>query len=184
MKARSCIRPTLALLAVLVLVGIAATPVHALTVNCPNDKTGECDSWFFDKPTATNACCTNITITITGNQSNVTTCVSTYTRFWQVADCCTKYSCSQTVTVKDTTPPVITCASNKPVQCGTAWHFDPPMAFDACCGTNVTVSLVGSNLVSATSCQQVWAGLWQAVDCCTNYSAICTQLVFIAAAAS
>jgi hypothetical protein len=81
--------------------------------------------------------------------------------------------------IVDTTPPSITCAGNKTVQCGTTWSFDRPTASGVCCGTNLNYWLVGSNLVSSGWCQNVWAGLWQVSDCCSNYSAICTQLVTV-----
>ena len=44
----------------------------------------------------------------------------------------------------DTTPPVLACATNKTVQCGTAWNFDPPTGSDACSGTNLTISVLST----------------------------------------
>ena len=74
------------------------------------------------------ACASNRTFTITINDAygntNSTNVVYTWTA--------------------DTTPPVLTCASNKTVECGAQWSFDPPMVADACSGTNVTIAIIGT----------------------------------------
>ena len=36
------------------------------------------------------------------------------------------------------------CANNKSVDCSSDWSFDPPTATDACCGTNVTISVLST----------------------------------------
>src|SRR5260221_14045195 len=64
------------------------------------------------------------------------------TRTWAAIDACNNTNtCSQTVTVVDTTPPSITCVTNKSVECGSAWTFDPPSAPADACGTNRIVLL-------------------------------------------
>src|SRR5258706_2812978 len=53
------------------------------------------------------------------------------TRVWQAMDgCSNSATCSQTVTVIDSTTPVMDCSisTNKTVQLGTAWTFDTPTA--------------------------------------------------------
>src|ERR1035441_5977209 len=74
------------------------------------------------------ACASNRTFTITINDAcgntNSTNVVYTWTA--------------------DTTPPTLTCATNKTVQCGTAWNFDPPTGSDACSGTNLTISVLST----------------------------------------
>src|SRR5439155_85742 len=76
------------------------------------------------------------TITILSTVTNQTGhCGSTFdaTRTWQATDACTNSAqCSQTVTVVDTTAPVMDCTSstNKTVQLGIAWTFDAPTATD------------------------------------------------------
>ena len=150
------------------------------TLTCAPDKTVQCGSgWVFDPPTATDICCgTNITYTFTTNI--ITTpliCQTIWEGVWTATDCCGNSSvCTQAVTEIDTIPPVVACASNKTVQCGTSWTFDPPTGSDACCGTNLTFSLLTPVLLSSTPCQKVWAGPWQVGDCCNNY-VICTQIV-------
>src|SRR5262249_45587216 len=120
---------------------------NCLTLICAANKTAECGSnWSFDNPTVQETCCgTNFTLSILNTVTNGSgPCSQTITRTWQATDCSNNTAtCSQTVTIADTTPPVATCSSNKTVQCNSTWNFDPPTALDACCGTNVTITPVG-----------------------------------------
>ncbi len=136
--------------------------------------------WTFTPPTATDLCCgTNVTVTITSTTTNIVGCTRTHTRNWQAVDCCSNTAtCSQVVIVSDTTPPVATCAPNKTVQCGTAWTFDAPTAFDACCGTNVTITVQFTTPPFGTPCTQTTTRQWLISDCCGN-SVICSQTVAI-----
>ena len=83
-------------------------------------------------------------------------------------------SCVQWVVVRDTTPPVLVCATNKTVACGSAWGFDPPAASSACSGTNVTVTLVG--MVTNGVAPEVITATWVAVDAYGNTNT-CSQNV-------
>src|SRR5882672_5247319 len=88
-----------------------------MAVTCPAAKTVECGTpWSFDLPTVVDPCCgTNYTITVV-NTSTSGVCPQTITRTWAINDCLgLAANCSQTVTVLDTTPPVITCGTNKTV---------------------------------------------------------------------
>ncbi len=158
---------------------LANTNCCELQVLCASNKVVECGTaWTFDSPTVLANCCTNFTLEIVSTLTNRSDpCETLITRSWLVTDCETNSAtCTQTVRVVDTTPPVITCANNKTVECGTSWTFDLPTAYDVCC-TNVTVELVSSNLVTGP-CPDVWQGIWQAIDCCTNIST-CTQTVTV-----
>jgi hypothetical protein len=84
---------------------------------CASNKTVECGTaWNFDPPTPTNYCCPHpgtpgngVTITVVSTVTNGT-CPQVITRTWQgVDDCGKSATCSQTVTVVDTTPPVLDC---------------------------------------------------------------------------
>ena len=69
------------------------------------------------------------------------------------------------------------CASNKTVQCGMAWAFDPPAASTTCCSNNnVTVSVVST--VTTGICPPVITRTYQAVDACGN-TASCSQVVTV-----
>jgi hypothetical protein len=73
----------------------------------------------------------------------------------------------------------IQCPSNKTVSCDAPWNFNQPVAWDVCCNTNPTYSLLSSNLISSTPCLQIWEGRWQVSSICSNYSTMCTQLVTV-----
>jgi hypothetical protein len=151
-------------------------------LTCAPNKTIQCGApWSFDPPSAFDACCgSNLTVAIvvTTTNTSLSPCVTTATRQWQATDCCGNASalCSQTVTIVDTTPPVITCATNKTVQCGSAWSFDPPTAIDGCCGTNVTITVLSTLTNNPTPCPGTITRTWRATDCCNN-SATCSQTV-------
>ena len=130
-------------------------------------------------PAVVDACCTNVLVSLTGSTSTNSGCSQIISQTWAAYDqCCgTSNTCVRVVTVVDTTPPVLSCATNKTVVCGSVWSFDPPGVSD-CCGTNVTVSLINSNSTVLSPCQTLWQGLWQATDCCSN-STVCTQWVTV-----
>ena len=87
-------------------------------------------------------------------------------------------SCSALVIVQDRTPPVIICASNKVVECGTAWNFDPPFAFDNCSATNLLINVAFT--VTNAACGGTFAATrtWQAEDGAGN-TATCSQTVTV-----
>ena len=96
----------------------------------------------------------------------------------EVHSACGNVTNSATLVItEDTTPPVIGCASNKTVECGSAWSFDVPVALDAQCGTNVTLSIL-STITNGDGCSEVITRSWQATDCCGN-SASCSQIVTV-----
>ena len=145
------------------------------TLTCSTNKTVECGTpWTFDPPIATDNCCTpvvNVLNTITNGS-----CPQVITRVWVAYDCCgNSNTCGQVVVVRDTTPPTLTCATNKTVQCGTPWTFDPPTAADNCC-TNPAVSVVDT-ITNGSPCDYTISRTWVAVDCCQNRSTPCTQTV-------
>ncbi len=87
-------------------------------------------------------------------------------------------SCSALVIVQDRTPPVILCASNKLVECATAWSFDPPSAFDACSATNLFIGVAST--VTNARCGGTFTATrtWVAVDSASN-TAACSQTVTV-----
>ncbi len=108
-----------------------------LTLACATNKTVECGStWVFDPPTSLG---NSATVTVLGTLTNGL-CPQTITRTWLAADACGNTAqCSQTVTVVDTTPPVITgcrhiltnsLASNN----GNFVTYPLPGAVDSCDG--------------------------------------------------
>jgi DNA-binding beta-propeller fold protein YncE len=82
-----------------------------LIVNYPTNKAVECGSvWNFDPPTIKEGA--DVTITSSGFVTNGV-CPKTITQSWLItAACGNTATCSQAVTLVDTTPPVITCITN------------------------------------------------------------------------
>jgi hypothetical protein len=142
---------------------------------CATNKTVQCGTaWTFDPPGVFDPCCgSNGTLTVVSTVTNGS-CPQFITQTWQVTGCCTDISvtCSQTVTVVAT--PVLTCGSNKTAVAGSAWSFDLPTVVDACCGSNVTVTVLST--VTNGSSPQVITRTWLATDCCGNTNT-CSQAV-------
>ena len=152
--------------------------------NCITQKTVECGTtWTFDQPTAKYLCSgSNVLVGILSSNINPTVLCSGVVGMvvWSATnECSGAYStCTQTVSIVDTTPPVITCATNKTVVVGTPWTFDPPTAVDACCGTNVTIIVLNTVTNTPGPCTQFITRTWQATDCCSN-SSTCSQTVTV-----
>src|SRR5439155_4534041 len=73
--------------------------------------------WSFFPPTASGSCCTNpLSIQLLSSNNTVLgQCQSVWTAVWQATDCCSNVStCTQTVTVVDTTAPFFDCVSPGP----------------------------------------------------------------------
>ncbi len=136
---------------------------------CATNKVVPCGSnWSFDPPVVNTPCNgTNATLFVLNTVTNGV-CPTVVTRTWLVVD---GYgytnTCSQTVSIVDTTPPVITCPSNIVVTtCNSnAVVTYTVTATDNCC-TNVVIGCnppsgyafpLGSTTVSCT-----------ATDCCGN----------------
>src|ERR1041385_5030836 len=86
---------------------------------------------------------------------------------------------SQTVTVVDTTAPVITCTStNKTVEQGTAWTFDPPTATDNSGNATITILSTVTNTTGHCGTTFDATRTWQAPDAC-GHSSSCSQKVTV-----
>src|SRR5207302_11243016 len=72
-----------------------------------------------------------------------------------------------------------TCPTNIPVASGTPWNFTPPTAIDACCGTNVTITVIATvTNYNGVNCRMIHTRLWKATDCCGRFST-CSQTVTV-----
>ena len=106
---------------------------------------------------------------VTNGIATLSLCPQVITRTWAASDLCgNTNTCSQTVTVVDTVPPVITGLTNKTVECGSSWTFDTPSASDACCGKNVSLSLLSTVTNGTAPCSLEIVQTWVATDCCGN----------------
>src|SRR6185369_14270369 len=111
-------------------------------ITCATNKTVELGSvWVFNPPTATDL--SSNAITVVSTTTNAGACGNGYvaTRTWRATDACSNFTqCAQVVTVVDTTAPQITCATNKTIELGTIWTFDPPTSTDLSSNNIVVVS--------------------------------------------
>jgi len=123
----------------------AAPPV----MTCPPNKIIPYTvAWTFDAPSATDTCGTN-TLTVVHTTTNWT-CGAAYvaTRLWQAVDAFgNSATCTQVVTVVDTTPPLMMCPTNLTVECSNPWSFGTPVAADKGLGS----ALVYNNAVNDLS---------------------------------
>src|SRR5439155_2384337 len=135
---------------------VTIMPSGPLMLVCGTNKTIPCGTnWSFDTPVLTNTCCgTNFMITF-HDITNGSPCGGTgmsITRSWTATDCCTNFGgCAQTITFPPPSGPILVCATNKTVACGTAWSFDPPTVTNTCCGTNVFVTVLNT-VTNGTLC--------------------------------
>ncbi|MEY2410561.1 MAG: hypothetical protein QOF48_3231, partial [Verrucomicrobiota bacterium] len=151
-------------------------------ISCIANQTVECGAaWSFTAPGVSDICDgTNLTLTVVNTLTNLL-CGKTFsaTRTWRATDSNTNSAqCSQTVTIVDTTPPVLTCSPNRVVECGVAWVFNFPLGTDICDGTNLSISIVGT--VTNTLVGQTYSATrtWRALDSCSNFST-CSQTVTV-----
>jgi hypothetical protein len=147
------------------------------TLLCAGDRTVEIGTdWAFEPPTAG----AGATVVILSTVTNVSgLCGFQAIRRWAATDACgNSNTCSQTVTVVDTTPPVIVCSTNKIVEAGTPWNFDPPNATDN--GGGVTVAIVNTETNISEGCANTFTATrtWRATDDC-GLTATCSQTVTV-----
>ena len=143
---------------------------------CAGNRVVECGTpWNFEAPTAGDICDgTNVAITVLSTVTyRLGFCGNTYsaTRAWRATDACTNTAtCSQSITIVDTTPPTLTCAGNRVVECGTPWNFEAPTAGDICDGTNVAITVLSTVTNRLGFCGNTYSATrtWRATDACTN----------------
>jgi hypothetical protein len=151
---------------------ISVVDTTAPSITCVANKSIEAGAAFsFDQPTATDVGGTNA-ISIVSTVTNVAGCSYNVVRTWRATDACSNVAtCSQTITVGDTTAPTITCVANKSVEAGAAFSFDQPTSND---GTITVLSTV----TNSTTCSYTVTRTWRATDACSN-SAQCSQTITV-----
>src|SRR5678816_2702722 len=136
---------------------------------------------------ASDNCDTNLTLSVSNSALIGGICGGIIARTYTVTDACTNSaSCTQLITVRDTTAPSITCPANFSVQC---LSNVPPAAANLAqflalgglasdnCDTNLTLSVSNSALIGGI-CGGVIARTYTVTDACTN-SASCSQLITV-----
>ena len=128
--------------------------------------------------TWTDACDSRSGASITGvydaNLDESTDCTQTRYYKFNITDECGNPAIEQMMKVTrkwDKTPPVITCAADKTVECNANIVFDPPTAIDIC-DANPSIEIVSTSPDGLTR-------TWKAVDACGNESATCSQTITV-----
>src|SRR4029079_4021637 len=132
----------------------------------------------FTAPTASDAC-SSVTVNLLSDVSVNGTCGYTRTQTWNAIDGCGNISntVSQTITVTDTTPPVIGSAGqNATIECTGTPVFTAPTASDAC--SSVTVNLL-SDVTTSGTCGYSETRICNAVDACGNTSSTVSQTITV-----
>lgn len=157
---------------------VAVVDTTAPILLCSSNRLVECGAeWDFEAPMVSDSCEAEVALTILGTVTN-RLCGATFiaTRTWLATDACGNSNmCSQTVEIVDTTAPVLVCASNRVVECSTAWEFEPPVASDTC-DTIVQVTVLGSTTNAHCGAAFSATRSWLAVDACGNSNS-CSQTV-------
>ena len=149
------------------------------TITCPADVTIECDDTG-DTGTATaDDECSEPTVTY-DDSTFPGTCPQEYTivRTWTATDDCGNESeCDQSISVQDTTPPVINCPPDVTIECriGSLTNDTNSVVFSDNCG-DATVTYSDSDVSGA--CPATVIRTWTATDECGNSSS-CDQTITI-----
>ncbi len=151
---------------------------------CPIDLTLQCDEDVSPQgaagmATSTDNCDVSPEITFTDISVASPACAqnSTITRTWtSTDDSGNTVSCTQSISVEDTNPPIITCAEViSPVECNTTPVFPPPTVSDGCDGS-VDITFVNDSIGGSCAQNYTLTRTWTAIDACGN-SASCTQSI-------
>jgi hypothetical protein len=159
---------------------ITVLDLEAPIPQIPGNRTVECGTpWAFTTPAATDNCeGTEVIVSVVSTVTNEMGCGREIIRTWRIADSSgNAIEISQKVTEQDTTPPVLTCATNRVVECGTSWTFDTPIVTDNC-DPNVFVRVVGGSTSAGCGGTFTATQIWEARDACGN-AATCSQTVSV-----
>ena len=149
---------------------ISVTDTNAPIIECKPDKTIQCPAPLeFDEPTASDACgtvkLTSIDVTTPG------TCAGSYSvrRIWTATDECGNTAvCGQTITVVDTTAPVITGVGGPlTVECDRPLVFSEPTATDNC-DPLPTLTFADETVPGTCANNKTVTRTWTAKDACGN----------------
>src|SRR5206468_2486184 len=142
------------------------------TITCPSDKVLECPA-----DTSTNAtgvataqdACSAVTISYSDVTSDNCAGTKVIARTWTATDgCSNSVSCVQTITVRDTSKPTITCPPDRVLECPADTSTNAcgvATAQDSCSAVTMRYSDLTTNNCAGT---KVIARTWTATDQCSN----------------
>ncbi|MBP6184531.1 MAG: hypothetical protein KA479_06280, partial [Saprospiraceae bacterium] len=151
----------------------------------PADVTVECSAVPAPAtPGGSDNCDNNVTITYLGETRVDGNCADNYTltRTWKAEDNCGhSITKSQKITVKDTTPPVVTCPAGVTIECSA--DFTPAGAGTATstdnCDPNPTETYTDATLPGNCADNYTIVRTWKSTDRCGNTSTTCNQQIKI-----
>jgi hypothetical protein len=159
---------------------------------CPQDITVACEDEidFSDMATAEDNCNPEPAMSYeAGRQAGQSPCEYVIIREWQFTDhCCNLTACRQKITVKDTVPPVLTCAEDDTIGCEDDVVFTDPAVTDNC-DPDPEITIVFTKVIPhcedgvvLCECTEDWEAIhirrWKAVDACGN-KAECEQKIYV-----
>ena len=146
------------------------------TVMCPADITAECGEMYdAGMATATDNCDLAVDVTFT-DVTVSDSCPQIIERTYTATDDCDNTStCVQTITIDDTTPPVITCPADVTAECGEEYEPGMASATDAC---DPVVDITFEDVTVSAACPEVFQRIYTATDDCGN-SSTCVQTITI-----
>ena len=158
----------------------------APVLNCPSDTTVECNAVPAADPmsvTATDNCDMTLTVVHDGDApaGPYTGCSTIVTRTYKATDDCGNTGmCTQTITVEDTTDPVINCPANTTVECNAVpiADFTGGSAADNCDPTPTVTHQGDAPAGPYTDCSTTVTRTYRATDVCGNF-AECTQTITV-----
>ncbi|MDH4156072.1 MAG: T9SS type A sorting domain-containing protein, partial [candidate division Zixibacteria bacterium] len=153
-------------------------------ITCPDAVSVQC---ITDVPvpnislvTATDNCDPGPVVVFVSDVSDNESCPETITRTYMATDACGNWAtCTQTITVDDTTPPSITCPDAISVQCPTdvpAPNIGLVTTADNCDPSPVVTHV--SDVSDNESCPETITRTYMATDACGNW-ATCTQTITV-----
>ncbi len=159
-----------------ILITYSGGDITAPVLTVPATVTVECDEIpAVGVPTATDNCDATVTITYDGETRTNGICEDTYTltRTWTATDNCgNATSLSQTISVQDTTAPVLTVPATVTVECDEIPAVGVPTATDNCDAT-VTIVYDGETRTNGI-CEDTYTltRTWTATDNCGNATSL------------
>jgi Secretion system C-terminal sorting domain len=153
-----------------VIVDDTIAPVFA---NCPESLTIECDQAIpavVLNVTATDNCAGDVIVTYLGEIAEGNNCYSTLTRTWSAIDVCgNRADCVQTITIVDTTAPVLsgTPAAEITVECD-AVPLPAIVSAQDNCQDGIVVNFSEENIPGNCPGNYTLIRTWSATDSCEN----------------
>jgi hypothetical protein len=147
---------------------------------CPPDVTVACEDeidWE-DMAEAEDTCNPELEMSYEfGRAADQDPCEYIIIRGWEFTDgCCNKVYCHQTITVKDTVPPVLTCAEDDTIACEAAVIFTDPDIVDNC-DLPATFTVISTDTVTGPEpWDYTYTRCWEGVDACANKDTCCQRI--------